>query len=493
MTFEAPRLSVDSMNSLVVRAEYAVRGPVVARASEISEEIKRGKPSSADTLRSFEKIISCNIGNPHALKQKPLTYVRQILALCSYPELINSSPEAFPRDVLYKAAEFLAGTNGGIGAYTETEGLAVVRNKVSKFIEARDGYPADSKTIMLTSGASEGIKRIIQSLLRNREQLPKETVADGIMIPCPQYPLYSCQITLCGGSIVYYDLEEEKRWSISQDSLLESFNEATARGICVRAITVINPGNPTGNLLAYEDIKTVIEFAAQRNLVILADEVYQANVYRENAKFFSFKKVLRDLQRDGGSFKETQLVSFHSTSKGLIGECGLRGGYMELIGFDSATFQEIKKLAASSLSGPTLGQIACGAMVDPPKPGEESYDLYQKETLGIFESLSRRAKQVERCLNSIPGFSCQPIDGAMYAFPRIEIPTSIIKEAERRCLQPDELYCMKLVEDEGLVAVPGSGFGQRKGTWHMRLTILPAEEDLENVLERIRRFHIRLV
>ena len=473
-----PSLTVETLNSLVRDAQYAVRGPVVARAAQLSESIKK-----ADEKRPpFDKIIPCNIGNPHALGQKPITFLRQVLAACMCPSLLEISSS----DVALRAQEYLKGTSGGVGAYTETEGLALVRKQVADFINKRDGFISDPGRIMLTGGASEGIKRIIQAIVRDS--------SDGIMIPSPQYPLYSCQITLCGGKIVYYPLEEKRRWGIDLSAVQEEYLAASDSGINLRAIVVINPGNPTGNLLSYEDIVSVIKFAAKNNMLIMADEVYQANVYREGAKFLSFKKVLSELKRDHpAEFDDLQLVSFHSTSKGLHGECGLRGGYMELVGFDDQTYAEIKKLGASSLSSTSVGQIACGIMVTPPQIGDPSYDLFISETSEQSASLKRRAVKMFDRLNAIPGFSCQPIDGAMYAFPQILLPEGFVNEAVEKHMAADEWYCMRLVEETGIVCVPGSGFGQEIGTNHIRITILPSEKDLDNVLDRLADFHCNIV
>jgi len=468
-----------NINPLVLSAEYAVRGPVVARAQELQERLNQG-----DKTLAFKKIISCNIGNPQSLGQAPLTFMRQVLALCTCPSLIETCD--FPEDVKLRAREYLASTSGGVGAYTETEGLTLVRKQISEFISKRDGgYPSDPKRIMLTTGASDGIKRAIQLLIRSS--------SDGILIPCPQYPLYSCQITLCSGQIIYYPLEEARNWSISATTLEKALEAAKAKGISVRAVTVINPGNPTGSVLNYDDITDIVRFAAKHKLVILADEVYQANVYPAGKEFFSFKRVLCDLQaKDAVTFQDVQLFSFHSTSKGLLGECGLRGGYMESVGFDNATYAQVKKLGAAVLSSNTIGQIACGLMVKPPKLGDPSYPLFVKERDAVFNSLKRRAEKVFDCLNKIPGYSCQTIQGAMYAFPRVTIPPRFIEEAGKRKCSPDELYCMELLAATGIVCVPGSGFGQEEGTWHLRLAILPPEEDIDSVVSLISDFHLRL-
>jgi alanine transaminase len=103
---------------------------------------------------------------------------------------------------------------------------------------------------------------------------------------------------------------------------------ARAKGVEPRSLSVINPGNPTGQLLTYDDIAEIVDFCTEEGILILADEVYQENVYEDGAEFVSFKKVVADRK------SSVELVSFHSVSKGLQGECGLRGGYMELVNLE---------------------------------------------------------------------------------------------------------------------------------------------------------------
>ena len=128
------------------------------------------------------------------------------------------------------------------------------------------------------------MKPVIEMLL-NGEQ-------DGIMIPVPRYPLYSAEIVLKEGQIVGYYLDESKNWQLSMDSLKESYDEATKKGVKVKGLVVINPGNPTGSILDEQNVRDIIDFCHKRNIVIMADEVYQVNVYDDSKKFHSFKKVL---------------------------------------------------------------------------------------------------------------------------------------------------------------------------------------------------------
>jgi len=221
----------------------------------------------------------------------------------------------------------------------------------------------------------------------------------------------------------------------------------------------------------------------------MADEVYQNNIYKDGAKFVSFRKVAFDMGFNGKSNDKLQMVSFHSVSKGFLGECGLRGGYFELHGIPLEVKQQLYKMASVSLCSNVVGQLMAGLMVNPPKEGDESHPLYIKERDTISESLKRRAKHVSRCLNSLEGMSCNNSDGAMYAFPRIYLPQRFIDHARTVGIPPDTLYCMQLLENTGNVVVPGSGFGQEAGTWHFRTTFLPPESKMDAVMERLAVFH----
>jgi aspartate/methionine/tyrosine aminotransferase len=117
----------------------------------------------------------------------------------------------------------------------------------------------------------------------------------------------------------------------------------------------------------------------------------------------------------------------------------------------------------------------------PPRPGDPSHPLWAKERREVLEPLALKAGIVERGLNAVPGIECQPVAGAMYAFPRITLPPGVT----------DVDYCMALLEETGICVVDGSGFGQRPGTWHLRTTILPPIDRIEEVVRRMGEFHLR--
>lgn len=450
-------------NPNVIEMEYAVRGPIPMRAAELRQQGMR--------------TIPCNIGNPQALGQRPLSYYRQVLSLLEDPSRVERERgEAGPISdyVLDLGQRMLAQLEVGVGAYTDSKGPAFIRQAVARFIDARDGVPgaggvpSDPEAIFLTNGASEGARFILEILISGPQ--------DGIMIPIPQYPLYSATIKRCGGVQVDYHPDEESGWTLSRAALEESYERATSRGVKVKGIVVIHPGNPTGAILPEPSVRELLDFADERGLVVIADEVYQDNVY--GAEFVSFAKVLGE--------REIPLFSLHSVSKGFHGECGHRGGYAELrnpprIAGSELGFADLMlKMASVSLCSNTIGQVLTYLMVSPPEEGSEPWPLYVQERDGILKALEEKATMIKAAFREMEGVRCFGRIGAMYLFPRLErLPRGT----------GDFEYCMSLLEETGLCTVNGSGFGQREGTHHLRIAFLPDMELLQQVLPRWIEFH----
>eukprot|EP00475_Leptophrys_vorax_P045526 TRINITY_DN9475_c0_g1_i1.p1 TRINITY_DN9475_c0_g1~~TRINITY_DN9475_c0_g1_i1.p1 ORF type:complete len:374 (+),score=90.86 TRINITY_DN9475_c0_g1_i1:626-1747(+) len=337
--------------------------------------------------------------------------------------------------------------------------------------------------IYLTAGASSAVQMIISMMISDSK--------DALMIPIPQYPLYSATLAMCGGQGVGYFLDENSCWGFSGDELEDAISTAKTRdGFNVRGLVLINPGNPTGQCVSEEMLERVLLFCNKHQLVLFADEVYQENVYSSGKKFTSVRKVLNRFHVQG-KLLDQQVVSFHSVSKGFLGECGMRGGFMHVTGFEESVKMEIYKQASTSLCSSVIGQVMVGLMVNPPKQGEESFEVYNKEKTNIISSLQRRATKLANALNdpSLEGLSCTEVEGAMYAFPQVTLPPKAIESAKKEGQLPDTFYCTKLLEATGIVVVPGSGFKQKENTWHFRTTILPPENAMDAVIERLGKFH----
>ncbi len=467
-------ITKNDLNLNLLRAEYAVRGPIVIRAQQLEEQGK--------------KIIYCNIGNPQALKQKPITYLRQILSLVEYPALLKDpgALKLFPRDVVEKAKSILVRHPHGTGAYSQSAGIPFIRKAVAEFIQKRDGIPSDRDHIILTDGASKGVQAALLALFKNPN--------DGVMIPIPQYPLYSATIALYGGKQIGYYLDEDNQWQLNEGALTESIEDAVRHGVRPVAIAVINPGNPTGAVLSYENIKMIIGFARKHHLAIMADEVYQENVYGEKCRFYSFAKVMHDVGE-----KNISLFSFHSVSKGLLGECGHRGGYVEFRNIPDDVLTEFIKLQSISLCSNLPGQISTYVMVTPPQPSDESYELYIRERNSVYTALKTKAELLGKGINSIKGMSVSIPQGAMYAFVKFELPSdpsvdiktmSADQQREYEAKRDSE-YCLALLEETGICVVPGSGFVQVPGTLHFRTTFLPPQDEIEELIVKLKNFHER--
>jgi len=470
-------LNVENINQNIRRLEYAVRGPLVIRAGQIQNELNNG------SKKPFQSLIKANIGDCHAMNQKPLTFFRQVLACATDSELLKS-PD-LPNDVKERVRELLEYCGGGsVGSYSDSCGLEIIRKHIADYIEKRDsGVPADWRNVFLCTGASQGVKTILSFI--NQSRKPGKPV--GVMIPIPQYPLYSATVCEFGMLQVNYYLNEDSNWRLDINELEQAF-EVNKDNCDLRAIVVINPGNPTGSILSEANIIEILNFAAERNLVIMADEVYQHNVFDENSKFVSFKEVMHKK-----TDHRVELVSMMSSSKGYMGECGLRGGYCELSNFNEEVRAVLYKGLSSWLCSSVLGQIIMDCVVNPPKPGGESYDLFESEKSKILADLKQKAKVVADTFNSVPGVRSNPVAGAMYAFPSLHLPPKSIDEAKSLNHEPDFYYAMQFLESYGVCVVPGSGFGQRPGTYHFRTTILPQPEVFEDMMDRFRKFHVNFM
>ncbi|KAF5919738.1 hypothetical protein HPG69_000339 [Diceros bicornis minor] len=481
-------LTLESMNPQVKAVEYAVRGPIVLKAVEIENELQRG------IKKPFTEVIRANIGDAQAMGQQPITFLRQVMALCTYPNLLDSP--SFPEDAKKRARRILQACGGNsLGSYSASQGVNCIREDVAAYITRRDGgVPADPDNIYLTTGASDGISTILKILVSGGGKS-----RTGVLIPIPQYPLYSAVISELGAVQVNYYLDEESCWALDVNELRRAVREA--KGHCdPKVLCIINPGNPTGQVQSRKCIEDVIHFAWEEKLFLLADEVYQDNVYSPDCSFHSFKKVLYEMGPEYSS--NVELASFHSTSKGYMGECGYRGGYMEVINLHPEIKGQLVKLLSVRLCPPVSGQAAMDIVVNPPVPGEESFEQFSREKESVLGNLAKKAKLTEDLFNQVPGIHCNPLQGAMYAFPRIFIPTKAVEAAQvwgtswpalspvywdcgAHKMAPDMFYCMKLLEETGICA--------DAVLFPDRMTILPPVDKLKTVLQKVKDFHMKFL
>jgi alanine transaminase len=188
-----------------------------------------------------------------------------------------------------------------------------------------------------------------------------------------------------------------------------------------------------------------------------------------------------------------EIASVMSSSKGFMGECGLRGGYCELTNFSDDVRALLYKGQSSWLCSTVLGQITMDCVVDPPKPGQESYALFESERSRVLADLKRKAKLVADTINSVDGVEANKVAGAMYAFPKLDLPAKAIQEAKSANSAPDAYYARQFLENYGVCVVPGTGFGQKPGSYHFRTTILPQPDVFEDMMDRFKRFHVEFL
>ncbi|WVN86275.1 uncharacterized protein L203_101438 [Cryptococcus depauperatus CBS 7841] len=474
-----PALSLDTINPATLAVQYAVRGELALKADKYHQALV--DKTHSEPL-PFEKIVTANIGNPQqkGLDQVPLTYWRQVISLLEYPDLMYKHEELakqiYPADVIARAKS-LHKEIGSVGAYTPSKGVLSIRKRVAKFIENRDGFPADPESIYLTAGASAGVASILGVALQK---------GDGCMIPIPQYPLYTATLAYLEAEPLPYYLAEKADWSLDHNSLLKTVDEGKKKGIPVKALVIINPGNPTGACLSHAAMEAVVQLCYKEGILLLADEVYQTNIFDpKHRPFISFKKVLKGMSEEVAN--SVELVSFHSISKGVSGECGRRGGYFECVNIDPEVMEQIYKMASVTLCPPVSGQVGVDLMVSPPLPSEESYPLWEKETSLIQNNLKSRSFLMAEHFNKMEGVFCNNAEGAMYLFPRIDMPPKAIEAAKKLGKEADVMYALDLLDATGICAVAGSGFGQEPGTYHVRVTALCP--DTAEFIGRFGKFH----
>ncbi|CAL5326753.1 unnamed protein product [Camellia sinensis] len=236
-------------------------------------------------------------------------------------------------------------------------GIKGLRDTIAAGIEERDGFPTDPNDIFLTDGASPAVHMMMQLLIKSEE--------DGILCPIPLYPLYSASIALHGGTLT-------TGWGLEIYEVKKQLEAAKSKGITVRALVVINPGNPIGQVLAEDNQRNIAKFCKEGGPALLADEVYQENIYVPD-KFTHSRK-----------------------SPGLWGmvlwEVWEKRRLLEVTGFTPEIREQIYKVASMNLCSNISGQILASLVMNPPKVGDESYESYYAEKDGILSSLARRAK-----------------------------------------------------------------------------------------------------
>lgn len=385
---------------------YEIRGPVSAEAERLELDGHR--------------ILKLNTGNP---------------AVFGF-----EAPDVIMRDMIAALP-----TSQG---YTTSKGIIPARRAIVTRYEVIEGFPYfDVNDVFLGNGVSELISMVTQALLND---------GDEVLIPMPDYPLWTAATSLAGGKPVHYLCDEEDDWNPSIEDIRAKVTDKT------KAIVVINPNNPTGAVYSRNVLEEIAQVARENDLLILADEIYDRILY-DGAEHISMAQVAPDML----------CITFNGLSKAYR-VAGYRAGWMILTGpkHHAAGFIEGLELLAGTRLCPNAPaqhaiQVALG--------GRQSiYDL----TCEGGRLLEQRNVAYEK-LNEIPGISCTKPMGAMYCFPKIDRNVYDIHD--------DAQFMLDLLRAEKILMVHGTGFNWPEPD-HFRVVTLPWAKDLENAIDRIGNF-----
>ena len=324
--------------------------------------------------------------------------------------------------------------------YGPTCGTAEARRAIQAEAE-RKGIRG-IRHVYVTTGASEAIDVAFSALV---------DPGQNVLVPTPGYPLYGAILNKLGAEEKHYFLDESNGWQPDVDDIAAKIDDNT------RAIVIVNPNNPTGSLAERATLEAIIDLAGQHGLVVLADEIYDKLIFdgRESTPMASLSDQL-------------PILTFNGLSKAYLAP-GFRIGWGIVSGPAGATddfVEAMNKMLRARLSAPHPTMWAIPAALE----GDQSH------LTEVMAKLTRRRELTVQMLNAIDGISCVRPGGAFYAFPRLEID------------RPDAEFASELLRETGVVIVPGSGFGERPGSKHMRVVFLPPEDVLEQAYKKMDAF-----
>ncbi len=384
---------------------YDIRGPVLDRAREMEEEGQR--------------IIKLNIGNPGVFGFEV--------------------PDEIQQDVIRNITKS--------GVYTESQGLFEPRKAIMHYTQSKHIPGVTVDDIIIGNGVSELIVMAMQGLLNNGDQ---------VLIPAPDYPLWTAATTLAGGTPRHYLCDEDNDWLPNLEDIESKINANT------RAIVVINPNNPTGALYPKETLLGLIDIARHHGLVLFADEIYDKVLYDGN-EHISIASLAEDVL----------FVTFNGLSKNYRA-CGYRAGWMIVSGDKSHAEEYIEglnMLASMRLCSNVPGQLAIQTSLG----GYQSID----DLVAPHGRLCKQRDLAYEMLTAIPGVTCFKPKAAMYLFPKLDPEIYPIKN--------DQQFVLDLLEEEKVLLVQGTGFNWRSPD-HFRVVFLPNVDDLTIAINRIARF-----
>ena len=394
-----------SKSSKLADVCYDIRGPVLEKARQMEEE--------------GQKIIKLNIGN---------------LAVFGF-----DPPDEIVQDMIRN----LPATAG----YTDSKGLFAPRKAVVHYTQEKNISGVTVDDVYLGNGASELIVMALNALL---------DTGDEILVPAPDYPLWTAAVSLSGGRPVHYVCDEQAGWTPALDDIRKKITPNT------RGIVVINPNNPTGALYPPELLREIVEIARQHQLIVFADEIYDKTLY-DGATHTSIASLADDVL----------CVTFNGLSKNYR-SCGYRAGWMVVSGPKKHAkdyIEGLNMLASMRLCANTPGQLAIQTALG----GYQSI----KDLVCPGGRLARQRDLATELLNQIPGVSVVKPKAALYMFPRLDPKLYPIAD--------DQQFAYELLAEEKVLIVQGTGFNWPQPD-HFRLVFLPNSDDLADAIGRIARF-----
>jgi len=384
---------------------YDIRGPVMGRAKQMEEEGHR--------------IIKLNIGNT-----APFGF---------------EAPEEITQDVIHNLPDACG--------YADSKGLFSARKAIMHYTQEKQIGGVQVDDIYIGNGVSELIVMAMNALLDG---------GDEVLVPSPDYPLWTAAVSLSGGTARHYRCDESVGWLPDLDDIRARIGPAT------RAIVIINPNNPTGALYPVEILRDIIEIARTHQLIIYADEIYDKVLY-DGATHTSIASLADDVL----------FVTFNGLSKNYRAP-GFRAGWMVVSGE--------KRHAQDYIEGLTmLASMRLCANVPAQFGIQTALGGYQsiKDLVAPCGRLCRQRDLAWKLLTDIPGVSCFKPQGALYLFPKLDSKIYPISD--------DQQFILELLEAERVLLVQGSGFNWPAPD-HLRVVFLPNVDDLTEAIERIARF-----
>jgi alanine-synthesizing transaminase len=384
---------------------YDIRGPILSHAKQMEEEGHR--------------IIKLNIGNP--------------------AEFGFEAPDEITQDVIRNI-------NKSSG-YTESYGLFEPRKAVMHYTQEKGIKNVDVDDIILGNGVSELIVMAMQGLINND---------DEVLIPKPDYPLWTAAVTLAGGKPVHYICDEKADWFPDLDDIKSKITSKT------RAILVINPNNPTGALYSDELLEEIIELARIHNLIVFSDEIYDKVLY-DGRKHTSIASLADDIL----------FVTMNGLSKNYRA-CGYRAGWLVFSGNKSKGkdyLEGLNILASMRLCANVPGQLAIQTALG----GYQSINDLVAPTGRLFKQRELAYKMI----SDIPGVTCVKPAAAMYLFFRLDPKVYPIKD--------DQEFVLDVLKEKKVLMVQGSGFNWDDNN-HIRMVFLPNMDELKIAIDRFSEY-----